>query len=257
MAKAWVVLGALAMVASVQAEAHACLHPMQRHNPAIATLGEADRLVEGGNPQDAMRWVYASSPSFMKDKPGQSAVSDMALSILARAAVRSDGAAFLAHEAAPPSGEQRQAALVWAASVSRVFHHAKPYDPVATTRLAEALARMPKNQPEALVLLEPLERSDLLPSAHGYAALANLRGEMVKDQPTFVRGPLLAMAAGKQALERARCERMTKDRGICVGSPINPAKPNPAVRQAAFAEVQRVDDHNRLVNRSRFIDLSD
>lgn len=257
MAKKWVVLGALAMVALVQAEAHACLHSMQSYNPAIATLGEADRLVEGGNPQDAMRWVYASSPSFMKDKPGQSAVSDMALSILARSAIRSNGAAFLGHDGAAPSGEQRELALVWAADVSRSFRDAKPYDPVATTRLAEALARMPKHQPEALTLLEPLEKSDLLPSAHGYAALAGLRGELVKDQPTFVRGPLLAMVAGKQALERARCERMTKDRGICFGAPTNPAKPNPAVRQAAFAESQRVEQYNRSVRRAHSFGLHD
>jgi hypothetical protein len=186
----------------------------------------------------------------MKDKPGASAVSDLALSILARAAVRSDGVSFLGHKGGVPSAEDRNAALVWAATVSRSFHDAKPHDAVATTRLAEVLAQTPEHQEEALALLEPLEKGDVLPSAYGYAALAQLRVDRVGDQPAFVRGPLLAMAEGKRSLALARCERMTKDRGVCVGAPAVVAKPNPAVRQAAFAEVQRVESHNRLVRRS-------
>jgi hypothetical protein len=239
-----VALGSLAFVAG---DAHACYNEtLRRIDPAVATLTEAERLVDAGNTKDAAAWVQIASPAFAKSKLGASPLSDRALSVLARAAIRSNGSDYLGHKG-EPSVEERQQALVWAGSVTRAMYEKQPSDPVVTSLFAESLATAPEGQREVLKLLEPLEKSDVLPSAYGYVALAKARAETAAGKPAFLRAPLVAMANGKRGLALARCERMVKDIAICEGRTPAPVKPNQNGRLAVQRENQRIDSFNDMV----------
>jgi hypothetical protein len=73
--------------------------------------------------------------------------------------------------------------------------------PGRLSELGEALALVPEHQDEARRILEHLAASDLLTSAHAYAALAKLR----------------AAAGDDEGRDRAftRCRELTKLRSVC------------------------------------------
>jgi hypothetical protein len=242
----------------VHHDASACHNTtLPKTDPAIATIKEAERLVDGGNPKEAVAWVMLANPGFATKKPGASPLSDRALSVLARAAVRSGGEhcgpqctaeAKAGPEAAPPKAEQRQAALAWALKTSRTLHQARSDDPAATTNLGEALAAMSGHEGQALQLLRPLEKNDLVTSPYAYAALARLRSSAASDQPAYLRAPLRALGDGLRRVDRHRCERMAQDPAICTGGAATPAKPNHGVRSAVHTANQRVEQYNRMVH---------
>jgi hypothetical protein len=206
-----------------------------RIDPNVAILKEADRLVENGNPTEAMRWALKSTVDPMKKKPGDGPLSDRALQVLARAAVRSDGAVFPGIGATPTAAE-RSASTAWAVKTLRAFDEKAPTDPTLDTLLAEALASQPEGRAEAKRTLLSLARKDMVTSAFGYAALARVAGAP-EGTPASVAAPVDAMMAGSVALAKLRCETMSKDKGICVGKPESPAKPN-------GAELSQVHAHN-------------
>jgi len=194
-------------------------------------------------------WVKTASPTFGKSKLGQSPLSDRALSVLARAAIRSGGSDYLGFTGTP-SVEERQQALAWAGTLTRAMHDKQPSDPLVSSLFAESLATSPAGHPQVLKLLEPLEKSDVLPSAYGYVALAKARAEVASDKPAFLRAPLVAMENGKRSLALARCDRMVKDNAICAGRVPALVKPNQGGRLAALQENQRIDSINQVVRRS-------
>jgi tetratricopeptide (TPR) repeat protein len=57
----------------------------------------------------------------------------------------------------------------------RTLRKLRPDDPYLDARYAEALAGTQRGRPEALRILEDLERRDLIPDEHAWAALARLR----------------------------------------------------------------------------------
>ncbi len=252
-------LGAMAGCAcllAVPGDAGACHNTtLQRIDPAVATIGEAERLVDGGNPKEAVRWVVTASPTFAASEPGKSPLGDRALSVLARAAARSGGEHFLGHGSDAPSTEDKQAALAWSVRTLRALAAARPGEPAPETHLAEALAAMPAHQAEARAMLERLARAELVTSPQGYAALAKLRLHTAESQPAFLRAPLRALERGKSELAVSRCEQMTKDAPVCRGAPATPAKPNQGVRQQAVLAAARVDEINRFVTGSRSISV--
>jgi hypothetical protein len=206
-----------------------------RIDPNIAILKEADRLVDNGNPSEAMNWVQKSTVLPMKKKPGEGPLSDRALQVLARAAVRSDGAVFPGIGATPTESE-RAASKAWAVKTLRAFDEKTPTDPQIDTLLAEALASQPEGRAEARRTLLYLAKKDMVTSAFGYAALAKVAGSPA-GTPAPVAAPVDAMMAGTIALAKLRCETRSKDKGICVGKPESPAKPN-------SAELNQVRAHN-------------
>jgi hypothetical protein len=201
-----------------------------RIDPNVAILKEADRLADNGNPGEAMRWALKSTVDPMKKKPGDGPLSDRALQVLARAAVRSDGAAFPGIGATPTDAE-RTAAKVWAVKTLRAFDEKAPTDPHIDTLLAEARA-------EAKRTLLTLARKDMVTSAFGYAALAKVASAPAAT-PASAAAPIDAMMAGSIALAKLRCETMSKDKGICVGKPDFPAKPNGSELAAVHAHNAR------------------
>lgn len=72
------------------------------------------------------------------------------------------------------------------------------------TELAEALARLPEFRAEARSLLEKLAARDLIASAQGYAALAELRAGAGD------------VDGGKVAL--LRCQKMSKTPALCANA---------------------------------------
>jgi len=92
-----------------------------------------------------------------------------------------------------------RARIEWATLVLRdIAKNARPDDPAAQADLGEALAKTPASRDEALSILEPLAKKDLIGSAFAYAALARL---------------------SNNAAYAARCADMTLTPEVC------PAKP--------------------------------
>lgn len=239
----------LSVVASVQSDAAACYNSMlSKIDPAISIVGEAERLVENGNPKDAIGWVHDAGPTFAKREVGKAPLSDRALSVLARAVVRSGGSEKIADLG--DAGEAGQVA--WATTTLRALSEKNPGDPGRTTHLAEALALAPETHGEALRMLGQLEKGGLVTSPYGYATLAKLRRDSGADKPAFVAAQLATLHAGRIKLELSRCEKMTKDPGLCVGKPTSPAKPNPVVKAHVAAENARIDMINGFVDPGRF-----
>ncbi len=246
-----------ATVVCARGDATACGHSMlTKTDPTVVILAEAERLVDNGNPKDAIAWVATANPRFATSEVGSGPLATYALSVLARAVVRSDGrhrplalfpipTANGAEATASDEEAARVAALAWAAATLAAVREKAPDDPARTTAYAEALARDPARQGEALALLIDLERSSLMTSPQGYAALAKLRKENTADRPSFTAGPLAALSAGHIALDNLRCESMTKDPGICNGTPRQPAKPNFAGLAAVISQNDAIDRSNR------------
>jgi hypothetical protein len=223
-------LAALVVIAARPTVADACLHSVSvRTDPNVAIVTEAERLVEQGNPADAAKWVLRSSAQPMNKKPGDGPLSDRALQVLARAAVRSDGAVFPGLGEAPTEAE-REASKAWAVKTLRAFEEKAPTDPQLDTLLAEALASQPEGRTEAKRTLLTLAKKDMVTTAFGYAALVKVAGAP-SGTPSSIAAPVDAMMAGSIALAKLRCETMSKDKGICVGKPESPAKPRFAVGQ--------------------------
>ena len=214
-------------------------------DPGVARIVEAERLVDAGNTKDAVEWVKAANPNAAKSKLGATPLSDRGLSVLARAAIRSGGAHALGHTSSEPSAEEKTAALNWAAGITREMHDRQPNDPHVSSLFAESLVRSPSEHPRVLKLLEPLEKSDVLPSAYGYAALAKVRAETAAEKPAFLRGPLVALDSGKRTLSLARCARMVKDAAICEGREPARVEPNRTGVQAALHENARRQEFNQ------------
>lgn len=234
----------VSVVASVRSDAAACYNSMMsRIDPAISIVGEAERLVENGNPRDAIAWVHDANPAFAKREIGKAPLSDRALSVLARAVVRSGGGEKVADLG--DVGEAGQVA--WATTTLRGLSDKNPSDPGRTTHLAEALALAPETQGEALRMLAQLEQGGLVTSPYGYATLAKLRRGSSADKPAFVAAQLATLQAGRIKLELSRCEKMAKDPGLCSGKPASPAKPNPVVKAHVAAENARIDMINGWV----------
>lgn len=115
---------------------------------------------------------------------------DRAQRVLALAAVRSDGAIKLGKGLNGKSEFDKQVNVAWGVSVLQ-FHVARdPENIVLRTEYAEALSHMPGLETYAYKLLKQLHDDDLMPTARGYALLANLQhdmGEQAEGQASLQR----------------------------------------------------------------------
>ncbi len=186
-------------------------------DPRAASVAAAEQLVQAGDPRAAYAKLMAADPRMAKRRPGESALTDRGLVVLARAAARSEGALHPDAAQADPqhADAARQRALEWAVSTLRAMTKKRSDDPVLQTDLGEALTRLGARRSEGLSMLERLEAKDLVASAYGYAALAEARSHVADGLPSLARGPLRAMTAPRRALEQARCAAMTKKPEIC------------------------------------------
>lgn len=103
------------------------------------------------------------------------------------------------------SGAARAANLAWSIETLRKLNVARPNDPALQAELGEALARTPSGQDEAFQIPGGLAASDLMGSAHGYAALARLRS---------AKGDAAGSADASE-----RCRAMATAASICPAAP--------------------------------------
>ncbi len=100
------------------------------------------------------------------------------------------------------SEEDRKANLVWSVGALKMLLDKKKDNPALKTELAEAMTLVPEHRDEAKKILEELAKKDLLGTAEGYRALAELRAASNDEEGRTA------------ALDR--CKKMAKDAAICV-----------------------------------------
>jgi hypothetical protein len=217
-------LGLVAMATTTASdEARACLNGTERRlDELVAAVAGAERAVADGKPQLAAKVVLSRYPRIRTERVGRNRVADRALRVMARAVVRTRGAIDAGPRFPGKSSAEQSENLTWAMGVLHGFAGLDPKSAAAKTDYAEALAQIPDRQREALRVLEDLAAKDLVGSAQGYAALADLRAYRADGKPSFIAAPGLALAHVRIELARARCRRMAADDGICGGAPNDP-----------------------------------
>lgn len=192
-----------AAVASVASDARACgteVYSVVDEN--AARISRAESALGTGKQTQAAVGVVQTFPAIMKTKVGQSPLTDRALRIMALAAVRTDGALSVGKAVQGNTAEEKEQNLLFAIETLRALEKKRANNPSFQTDLAEALSKVPRFKAEALQILEKLAKSDLLPTAQGYATLAQLRSNLGDD-------------AGRDGALK-RCTGMTKTPAICV-----------------------------------------
>lgn len=130
---------------------------------------------------------------------GLSRVAARAQRVVAVAIVRSDGLLAVATSGGGTVVERR-ANLDWAIAVLDKMIRVES-TPALRTDLGEALSKLPETRGEALTTLEALDKKDLITTAQGYAALAELRlaaGDQVGHDAALRRAEAMTGAKGRR-----------------------------------------------------------
>jgi hypothetical protein len=163
-------------VAAQPTEAVACGESIAFEvDPNVLLLSKAETNLTNGMAHDAALEALKVFPKIKSAKAGSSPLLSRAQRIVAMSIVRTDGLLTAGKEFQASNADERRANLEWAVATLRRLSAAKNKNPSAQTDLGEALARLPETQPEALATLDKLARKDLVTSARGYQALAELR----------------------------------------------------------------------------------
>ena len=163
-------------VAAQPHEARACGESIAFEiDPNVLLLSQADADLSGGKPHAAALNALKAFPKIKSAKPGSSPLLARAQRIVAMSIVRTDGMLTAGKEFSASTSDERRQNLELAVGTLRRLSAAKKNTPSAETDLGEALAKLPETQPEALAILDKLARKDLVTSARGYQALAELR----------------------------------------------------------------------------------
>src|SRR5262245_50933415 len=151
-------------------------------DPNVLLLSQAETNLTNGKPRAAALDALKVFPKIKSATPGASPLLPRAQRIVAMAIVRTDGLLTAGKEFDAATSDDRRANLEWAVGTLRRLNVAKKNNPSLETDLGEALARLPETQSEALATLDKLARKDLVTSARGYAALAQLRKASGDDE---------------------------------------------------------------------------
>lgn len=144
-------------------------------DPNVLLLSQAEGNLTNGKPRAAALDVMKVFPKIKTAGAGASPLLPRAQRILAMAIVRTDGLLTAGKDFKASTADERRANLEWAVGTLRRLSAAKKNNPSVETDLGEALSKLPETQPEALAVLDKLARKDLVTSARGYRALADLR----------------------------------------------------------------------------------
>ncbi|MDC0715948.1 hypothetical protein [Nannocystis bainbridge] len=109
--------------------------------------------------------------------------------ILALTVARSGGDVPIGMDLGGPAQGRKDAAIAWAVLTLRLQAGEQP-SPMQTAELAEALARQASGRAEAFDLLKGLGDGDLMPTAHGWALLAELskqNGDVERSKQAVAR----------------------------------------------------------------------
>ena len=133
-----------------------------------------------------------------------------ARALLATAVVRSGGKLKAGRRWFARTTSGRAASLTWAVGVLRADVDRSPKNPVALTRLGEALSRTPDGRLEAREILDGLAAKKVITDAWGWAALADLR-----DASEDPDGRKQALASCRKLARRgALCRRYLRTAGL-------------------------------------------
>jgi len=189
-------------------------YPEVQIDPRIRGVAEAEKTLAKGNYVAAAGSVVRMIPQIERLQPQSDPLIARAERVLAVAIARAGGKLSLEQEVPMQllghwSGKTKldqNNNLSWSVRTLRRALSAQKDDPRLSTELAEALSRVEGSRDEALAILESLAARDLIGSAQGYKALAELRQR---------KGD----AAGQQ-LAMKRCESMAPSSKICeLGAP--------------------------------------
>jgi hypothetical protein len=209
-----------ATLALASSDASACGNGVElRVNQLAIRVSEAERHTIEGRQQAALDRALSAFPDLKGRRLGSSPLFDRASVVAARAIVRSNGFVRLGPLAPTSDVDAQEHALAWATFVLRDVSLRKGDDPGAATDLGEALERTPERHAEARLVLEHLEKQNVMTTAYGYAALARLRERDGHEDPGYLGGPLRALVHAPIALSRARCRSMTRVEGVCEPQP--------------------------------------
>lgn len=150
-------------------------------DPNVLLLSQAEGNLNNGKPRAAALDVLKVFPK-IKTAGAGNALAPRAQRILAMAIVRTDGLLSAGKDFQANTADERRANLEWAVATLRRLSAAKKNNPSVETDLGEALSKLPETQPEALAVLDKLARKDLVTSARGYRALADLRKAAGDDE---------------------------------------------------------------------------
>jgi hypothetical protein len=194
-------------------------------------VAEAEKLVAEGKANGAMQHVEAYFRAATVKIPkrfGPDSVFDGALVVAAQAVARSQGKLAMpklwerptANSLASLEGLEEERNLREAVDLLELDLEAHPDSPISRARLAEAESLLPERRSKAKATLDELERTGLLPSAWGYAALARLRRTSTPDAPAWLSASIEASDALRLPVSTGRCESMAKPKALCLGEPL-------------------------------------
>jgi len=176
----------------------------------VQGIARAEKQLEQGKYDDAAAAVIRMIPHIRGYKAKTNdEIINRAMRVLAVSTARTDGKLDIAKQVsreiqgqwlAKEDGD-RVANLAWSVQALRAVDTWKSDDPAVQTELGEAMAKLDSTKGEARDLLGKLADKDLLGTAEGYAALAELRGAS-------------GDADGRLAALK-RCEAMSKTPGTC------------------------------------------
>ncbi|HYQ41495.1 MAG TPA: hypothetical protein VER11_06000 [Polyangiaceae bacterium] len=187
-------------------------YPEVQIDPRIRGVAEAEKALAKGNSVAAAGSVVRMIPQIERLRPKTDPLLIRAERVLAVAIARESGrlaleqevpANVLGHWLGKTKLDQDKN-LAWSVDALRRELAAKKDDPGLMTELGEALSKLDGGQDEARTILESLAARDLIGSAQGYKALAELRLQKGDD-------------AG-QKLAMKRCESMASTSKVCASS---------------------------------------
>lgn len=197
------------------ASSHACggdWYPEVQIDPRIRGVAEAENALAKGNYVAAAGSVVRMIPHIEHLRPKADPLLVRAERVLAMAIARENGqlalerevpVEVLGHWVGKTKVDQRKN-LAWSVAALRREVGASKDDPGLMTDLGEALSKLEGGQDEARTILESLAARDLIGSAQGYRALAELRLQKGDE-------------AG-QKLAMKRCESMASTSKVCASS---------------------------------------
>ncbi len=195
------------------APAAACGNAVSRADGEAHHLSLAEGSTSVGKHRAALLYIARFMPE--ASKPGDRKLTDRGLLISALAIARAEGRFDRKGEEVP--AEKVPTVLAWAKATVTALRDKKQDDPELTSAYAEVLIAEKGSDTEALALLAPLEDKGLLPTAHGYAALARARARAGERGPAWLSPATAALHRAPRAIDLARCEKMAADKTICAG----------------------------------------
>lgn len=197
----------MAMTGLAPSAAQACIHgkafrPPQV-NPQLRDVRKAERLLAKNKHERAIKSARRAFAEFDQLPPDADVAPlfDRAQRTAAMAVVRAGGAVDLGGGWSGETEQERDRNLQWAAFIMQHQAARNPDNLVIQTEYAEALTKIPLHEEVAHGILVALSEDDLMPTARGYALLAQLQVDRGDE--------------GASEVSLSRCEDIAGNRKAC------------------------------------------